>query len=201
MASIPADIYTPASQNRDTAAPGILIITAKDTEDLEFFYPYYRFIEAGYRVDVATPDGGAFKAKHGLGLSHTKKTSEVTPTDYAMLYIPGGKAPAHLKKDGLAVELPKFFIKSGKPVAAICHGPQLLAEADIIKGRRIAAWPEVEKEVAEAGAIYVNAEAVTDGLLITGRWPADLPAFMKAVFKALPAFMHDEDRGHHRAAA
>ncbi len=180
------DTYKPETQTRDMTVPGILILTADKTEDLEFFYPYYRFIEAGYRVDVATPEGGSFKAKHDLGLQETMKLSEVEESDYAMLYIPGGKAPAKLiDEDNMAVDLVKAFVKSGKPIAAICHGPQLLAAADVIRGKNIAAWPEVKDEIEEAGASYLNAETVQDGLFTTARWPADLPSHMKVVLKTL----------------
>jgi len=186
MADLPNDTYQPESNNRG-AQRAILMITAADTEDLEFFYPYYRFIEAGFKVDVATPDGGAFKGKQGLGLKDSKKLTDISADQYEMLYIPGGKAPAKLKKDDNAIALTQQFMTLGKPIAAVCHGPQLLAAADIIQGRRIAAWPEVEGEVSEAGATYVNQECVTDGPFTTARWPGDLPAHMKAVLAKLNA--------------
>ncbi len=179
------DTYLPETQSRDRGTPGILIMTADKTEDLEFFYPYYRFIEAGFHVDVATPDGGAFKGKQGLGLKNSLKIEDVSAADYALLYIPGGKAPAVLKDNEAAITVVKAFVSSEKPVAAICHGPQLLAAANVIRGRRIAAWPEVQKEVEEAGATYVNAETVNDGLFTTARWPGDLPAYMKVVLQLL----------------
>lgn len=181
------DTYLPETQKRDTSTPGVLILTADKTEDLEFFYPFYRLIEAGYRVDVATPEGGPFKAKHDLGLQKTMKLSEVEENEYVMLYIPGGKAPAALKDEEMAVNLVKKFVQNNKPVAAICHGPQLLAKADVIRGKNIAAWPEVKEEVQEAQATYVNAETVQDGLFTTARWPGDLPAYMKQVLKVLEA--------------
>src|SRR6185312_11886690 len=102
------DIYQPETQNRD-AARAILIITADQTEDLEFFYPYYRFLEAGYKVDVATPKGGAFKAKHGLGLQQTKKINDMKADNYVLLYIPGGKAPAELKNNVGVLNLTRDF--------------------------------------------------------------------------------------------
>jgi len=189
--NMPADTYAPMQRG---SGKGILIVTANKTEDLEFFYPYYRFIEAGFKVDVATPDGGEFAAKHGLGLKQTRKLSEVKSADYQMLYIPGGKAPAELKENKAAIEITQQFMKEGKPIAAICHGPQLLAAAGVIKGRRIAAWPEVENELKEAGAQFANEETVADGPFITARWPADLPAHMKRTLQAL-------NSGQQRAAA
>ncbi len=179
------DTYLPQTQNRLADATGILIVTADKTEDLEFFYPYYRFIEAGFRVDVATPDGGAFKGKQGLGLKQTRKLAEVSAENYDLLYIPGGKAPAELKDNQEALALVKNFVRSGKPVAAVCHGPQLLAAADVIRGRRIAAWPEVKDEVIAAGATYVDSETVQDGPFTTARWPGDLPSHVKFTLEAL----------------
>lgn len=174
QANIPDDIYI--TQAREPRQPQkIAMITADGTEDQEFFYPYYRFLEAGYRVDVLTPDGKGFKGKNGAGLSATLKITDVNPKDYALLYIPGGKAPAKLKKEDDAVEFVRAFCGMGRPVGSICHGPQLLAEAGVIEGFKIAAWPECEDEVTKAGAEFVNEACVQDGPFITGRWPADLP--------------------------
>jgi protease I len=184
MTDLPNDIYQPETLNRN-ATRAVLIVTADNTEDLEFFYPYYRFIEAGFKVDVATPNGGAFAAKHGLGIKQTRKIGDVTPDHYDMLYIPGGKAPAQLRENADAIELTKAFAASDKPIAAICHGPQLLAAAAVIIGKQIAAWPECEQEVRDANAIFVNKEMVTDGLFVTARWPGDLPAHMKATLAVM----------------
>jgi len=191
------DLYRPDNRGEEFAH-AILILTADKTEDLEFFYPYYRFIEAGYRVDVATPDGGEFKAKQGLGLKQTKKLIEVIPEDYDLLYIPGGKAPADLKKNIDALTLVRRFAIAEKPIAAICHGPQVLAAAKIIDGRNIAAWPEVKDEVVEGGATYVDRETVVDGQFITARWPGDLPSHLKHILEKL---RHGEKRGHTSVAA
>ena len=184
MPNIPKDTYQPETANRD-AHRAVLMMTAGGTEDLEFFYPYYRFIEAGFKVDVATPQGGEFKGKQGLGLKETRKLDEVEADAYDLLYIPGGKAPAELKKNPKAVDLVKQFAARGKPISAVCHGPQLLAAANVISGRRIAAWPEVESEVRDAGAVYIDQETVIDGPFTTARWPGDLPAHMKATLAAL----------------
>lgn len=181
---IPDDIFAVQSQKRNGPA-SVLFLTADKTEDLEFFYPYYRFIEEGFTVDVATPDGGAFEGKNGTGLKQTKKITEVNATQYDLLYIPGGKAPATLKKDDNAVALVQAYVATGKPVASLCHGPQLLAEANVIQGRKIAAWPEVENEVNEAGATYVNQETCVDGQFITARWPGDLPAQLAETLRVL----------------
>lgn len=183
MAQAPEDIFIATSQPQNNGSR-ILIVTADGTEDTEFFYPYYRFIEAGYAVDVATPKG-SFKGKNGSGLQTTKTLADVEEADYALLYIPGGKAPEALKKEAKAVQLVQAFAHKGKPIAAICHGPQLLAEADVIKDKAIAGYPEIEGEVKEAGASFMNEETVEDGLFVTARWPGDLPKFTKAALAQL----------------
>ena len=114
------DLYRPETDNAG-APRAILMITDNDTEDLEFFYPYYRFIEAGFKVDVVTPEGGALKAKHGLGLKETQKLDSMKAEGYELLYIPGGQAPAHLKKNKAVLSLVQAFADRKKPIAAVCH--------------------------------------------------------------------------------
>ena len=92
----------------------VIIITADDTEDIEFFYPYYRLTEEGYTVDAVTPRGGKFEGKHGLGLKNTRAIDDVRPEDYALLYIPGGKAPAELRKNERVLAFVTLFALSGK---------------------------------------------------------------------------------------
>src|ERR1700733_6587993 len=132
----------------------VVIITADKVEDIEFFYPYYRFIEEGYTVDVVTPKGGKFEGKHGLGLMETKSIDDIRVQDYALLYLPGGKAPAELRKNEKVVSFVKKFAQSGKPIAAICHGPQVLISAGLVRGKRMAAWPEIRNEMTKAGAFF-----------------------------------------------
>jgi len=180
-AEIPDDILTPESL-AEPGAKTALIITADKVEDLEFFYPFYRLTEEGFQVDVATPDGN-FKGKMGYKLPKTLKLEDIQSAEgYDLLILPGGKAPAELKKNDRALALIKQYAATGKPIGAICHGPQLLAAANLIDGRVISGYPEIEEELVEAGANYVAEQALVDGQFITGRWPADLPAWMGAVF-------------------
>ena len=153
----------------------VAILTGDNAEDNEFFYPYYRLTEEGYDVDVITEKGGEFKCKNGAKLKNSMPVESANAAQYELLYIPGGKAPAKLKKDDAAVEFVRAFCGTGKPVGAICHGPQLLAEANVIEGFKIAAYPECEDEVTKAGAQFQNEACVQDGPFITGRYPADLP--------------------------
>jgi protease I len=184
MSEAPEDIHKISSQPKSPKGR-VAILTADGTEDQEFFYPYYRLTEAGYAVDVITPDGKEFKGKNGAGLKSTMKLSNVNPDDYELLYIPGGKAPEKLKKEDEAVDFVVDYVETGKPVASICHGPQLLAKAGVIDGVRIAAWPECQEEVEDAGASYVNEESVQDGQFITARWPGDLPAHLSKVMDVM----------------
>lgn len=185
MAEQKQDYYTAKPQQTGQQGGKVAIVTADDTHDLEFFYPYYRLVEEGYQVDVITPRGGAFKGKFGMGLPNTTAVSDANAADYALLYIPGGKAPEQLKKEEPVIAFVREFCQTGKPVAAICHGPQVLAAAGVINGKKISAWPEVEGEIKAAGGVFTNAESLEDGQFITGRWPADLPAHLNATLKRL----------------
>ncbi len=163
----------------------VAIITADNTQDLEFFYPYYRLNEEGYDVDVITPDGGSFEGKQGMGLRETMPIAQARPQDYALIYIPGGKAPAELRSNEDVLAFVRNFATGGKPIAAICHGPQVLISADVVRGKRIAAWPEVRRELEAADAIFVDEALVEDGQFITARQPGDLPRHMSGVLNCL----------------
>ena len=163
----------------------VLIITADDTQDLEFFYPYYRLNEAGYTVDVATPKGGSFKGKMGMGLKETLSIDDVSPESYALVYIPGGKAPAELRDNSKVISFVKAFAQTGKPIAAICHGPQVLVTADLVRGKKIAAYESVAKEVEEAGGRFSDEALAIDGQFITARVPGDLPRHLCGVIDVL----------------
>jgi len=185
MSILPEDTYQPPLPRKVKGA--VLIITANNVQDLEFFYPYYRLIELGMRVDVATPTGRAFQGEHGMGLKTSHHLDDIKPNDYQLLYIPGGKAPGELKKHDTALRIVRRCVENGIPIAAFCHGPQVLAAAGVITGRTITCWPEIQREVEAAGATYVNRETVVDGQFITGRWPADLPVFMTHIMENIYA--------------
>ncbi len=184
MANNSIDKYVP------TAIPSgngrhVLIIADNNVHDLELFYPYYRLTEAGFTVDVASPKGSEIKGKFGMGLKETMAVNEAEPQSYELLYIPGGGAPESLRKDEGVLKLVKGFIVQDKPVAAFCHGPQVLVSADVVKGKKLAAWPEVAREIEQAGGIFVDEPVVKDGPFITGRWPGDLPLHLNAVLEQL----------------
>lgn len=163
----------------------VLIITGDNAEDTEFFYPYYRLTEEGYQVDVATENGGSFECKHGIGLKETLSVDDVMSEPYALVYLPGGKAPSDLRENEKVLQLVKEFATAGKPIAAICHGAQILVSADLIRGKRISAWPEIRDEIEEAGATFVDEALVEDGQFITGRMPGDLHRHLYGVLDYL----------------
>ena len=199
MSNSNQDIHAVAPiQERLRKNQNIVIVTADNTEDVEFFYPYYRLTEEGYNVDVVTPKGGAFKAKHGLGLQQTKAIDEVQPQNYELLYIPGGKAPSELRDNQQVVNFVKQFAETGKTIAAICHGPQLLAAANLLQGKEVAAWPECQGEMEQAGAKFVDEALVIDGQLITARMPGDLHRHLAGTLDALQG---DTEKHNQRSAA
>jgi len=141
-------------------------------------------------VKLASPE-----KKPIQGMKHDEKGATITPDltlddvrveDYDGLILPGGVAnPDRLRTNRKAVDLVRAFVHSGKPVAAICHGPWLLVEADIVSGRTVTSWPSVRTDLANAGAKVVDQEVAIDGNLITSRKPADIPAFVFAFRKAV----------------
>lgn len=174
-----------SSKQGSGSAPAVLIISDDKANDLELFYPYYRLCEAGYRVDIASPAGEAIKGDHGFEIKANLRVVDAKPENYALLYLPGGKAPASLRKDENVLNFVKAFAATGKPIAAMCHGPQILVSADLVKGKRLTSWPDVGEEITKAGGVHVDQPTVTDGQYITARWPGDLPNHLEATLKAL----------------
>jgi protease I len=162
-----------------------LIISADNFEDSELLVPYYRLKEEGIEVDVASMKAGSIKGKHGYEVEVTKELKDVNAGAYDILILPGGKAPAAVRKEKKALDLARYFFEKNRPVAAICHGGQTLISAGLVKGRRVTCYRSVVPEMKEAGALYEDAEVVVDGNLVTSRQPSDLPAFMREIMKKI----------------
>jgi len=168
----------------------VLMIATDGFEQSELFEPRRKLIDAGASVTLASP-----KTDPIQGMEHDQKGDTITPDitldqvkieDYDGLVLPGGVAnPDTLRMNETAVEIIRNFTLSGKPVAAICHGPWLLIEADVVDGRTVTSWPSVRTDLANAGATVVDQEVVVDGNLITSRKPDDIPAFVDAFSAAL----------------
>lgn len=162
-----------------------LILSADNFEDAELLVPYYRFIEEGFTVDVASMKRGTITGKHGYQVGVDLAFEEVDPDGYDLLLLPGGKAPAEIRRDQSALEIARSFFAHEKPVAAICHGPQILISAGVMEGKRATCYRAVTAELKDAGALYVDREVVVDGNLVTSRCPSDIPAFMREVMKKI----------------
>lgn len=167
-----------------------IILTADRFEDMELFFPFFRLLEEGIKVDIAGPTKGEIHGENGYGLEVGMTFSQVKPENYDLLILPGGApdgAPATIRKSKIAQNISKDFMKAGKPIAAICHGPYTLISANLLKGRKATGfWGDgVPDELKKAGAIYEDKEVIVDGNLITSRHPMDLPAFMREIMKMI----------------
>lgn len=162
-----------------------LIVSADHFEDTELLVPFYRLEEEGLEVDVASIARGKIHGKHGYEVVVNKAMRDVSADDYDLLVLPGGKAPATLRKEQAAVAIAQDFMRRNKPVAAICHGPQILITAGVMQGRRATCYHSVAEELQAAGALYEDREVVVDDKLVTSRHPADLPAFMREMVRLL----------------
>lgn len=163
----------------------VLVISAEQFEDTELLVPYYRLREAGMEVTVASLKKAPITGKHGYRVDVDIAVEDVEPRDYDALVLPGGKAPAALRKDEKVLEAARHFFEAKKPVAAICHGPQVLISAGLMKGRRATCYGSVKGELEKSGARYEDREVVVDENLVTSRQPSDLPAFMRETMRKL----------------
>ena len=164
-----------------------LIVATNGFEDSEFNYPYYRLREEGHEVDVTTPNGESIEGKHGYEFDADYAIDEHEPAEWAeeydFLVVPGGRSPESLRRETPeAADIVREFDEREQPVAAICHGAQLLISADVLEGREVTGYWTLEVDVENAGAEFVDEEVAVDGHLVTSRVPDDLPAFMEAFF-------------------
>jgi protease I len=157
-----------------------LIVSGPLFEDAELLEPAARLGQAGIEVVLAASQAGPLRGKHGA-LVEARALSAVEGKDYDLLVLPGGKAPALLCKEKRLLDLVRDFMAAGKTVAAICHGPLVLAAAGVLAGRRVTCYRKVAGELQGAGARYLDAPVVVDDNLITARVPADLPDFLAAI--------------------
>lgn len=168
----------------------VMILATHGFEQSELMKPKAALEKAGVRAVVVSPEAGEIKgwAEKNWGESVTVDNTidEVSADDFDALLLPGGQMnPDSLRMDEGAVQLVKDFADAGKPIAAICHGPWLLVEADVVEGRTVTGWPSIRTDLMNAGADVVDREVVQDGNLITSRKPEDIPAFSKALIAKL----------------
>lgn len=165
----------------------VAFIVGDGFEDSEFRQPYDRLREAGHAVVIYGSEAGeTIKGKQGKESIEVEEAPSGGEAErFDALLLPGGHGPDALRMDDAVVAMVKGFVDAGKPVAAICHGPQLLIEADVVRGRTMTSWPSVKTDLENAGADWVDREVVEDGPFITSRKPDDLEAFSDALIARL----------------
>ncbi|WP_198646983.1 DJ-1/PfpI family protein [Pannonibacter carbonis] len=188
------------------AAKKILMITGDFTEDYETMVPFQALMAVGHTVHAVCPGKKAgqtvatsihdfegdqtYTEKRGHNFALNATFADINPEDYDALVIPGGRAPEYLRLDAAVLAAVRHFFEAGKPVAAICHGAQLLSAARVIEGRTVSAYPACRPEVELAGGTYADIAidgAVTDGNLVTApAWPAH-PAWLAQFMTAMAA--------------
>ena len=156
-------------------------------EDSEFKHPYDAFKQAGHQVTVIGLEAG--KDLNGKKDQVTTRAEtgidQVRPDQFDALFIPGGYSPDHLRANPKMVSFTRAFFDAQKPVFAICHGPQLLITAGVVKGRKLTAWQTIQDDLKQVGANVVDQDVVVDKNLVTSRKPADIPAFIRESLKVL----------------
>lgn len=169
----------------ETPKKRVAMVLANNFEDVEATDPKEYLEGLGAEVTVIGVERGRIQGKKGGALEADATFAEVSPDDFAMLVIPGGGSPENLRIHEPAVAFTRRFVESGKPVASICHGPQLLISAKVLDGRSLTAVNKIRDDVVNAGGNYVDEPLVEDGNLITSRVPGDLPVFDEAIGRAL----------------
>jgi len=165
----------------------VAMILGEQFEDSELRIPYDRLRQAGHQVTFIGVDAGrTLRGKRGKEkVSPDLSIDQANASDFDALVIPGGYSPDHLRTSIKMVGFTREMVLAGKPVAAVCHGPSMLVEADVLDGRVVTSWPSVRTDLLNAGARWVDREVVEDGNLITSRRPEDLEAFSAAIVRAL----------------
>jgi protease I len=167
----------------------VAIVLADDFEDVEFESPYQSLVDAGHEVTVVgTTEAKELTGKQGrVTVTVDRAVGQVAATDFDALLIPGGYSPDKLRTDDDIVRFVRACADQGMPIAAICHAPSLLIEADLVSGRTLTSWPSIRTDLTNAGAAWMDQEVVTDGNLITSRNPDDIPAFTATLLERLDA--------------
>lgn len=173
----------------------VAILTEEGFEQVELTSPKQALEEAGAKVDVISPKTGKIKAwdktNWGIEIDVDKNLNDVSPDDYDALVLPGGVLnPDKLRQNKKAVAFVSAFLDEGKPVAAICHGPQMLIETGMIGGRTLTSYPSLETDLKNAGAHWIDQEVVVDNGLVTSRRPDDLEAFNRKAIEEIGEGTH-----------
>jgi deglycase len=165
--------------------PRVAMVIANNYEDIEADSPREHLESLGARVTVIGITRDRVKGKKGGSMEPDATFADVAPDQFDMLVIPGGGAPENLRIVDEAVAFTRDFTVQGRPVAAICHGPQLLISAEVLGGRTLTSVNKIRDDIRNAGGNYVDQALVVDANLITSRTPADLPQFNEAIAAAI----------------
>jgi protease I len=164
----------------------VAVLVEDGFEDSELSGPVAGLSEAGLIVTLVGPFAAReYTGKRGLVVTSDIAAGAARREEFDALVIPGGHAPDRMRMRHAMVDLARAMSADGKPVAAICHGPQLLISAGVLRGRTLTCWPSIAIDVTNAGGLYVDRPVVRDGNLITSRKPADVPQFTAALLAAL----------------
>lgn len=165
----------------------VAVVVGPEFEDSELEQPCNALREAGHHVTIVGQEAHeTLTGKRGnVEVEVDVAAADARAEMFDALLIPGGHSPDNLRIDEDVVGFVKTFVRAGKPIAAVCHGPQLLIEADGVDGRTMTSWPSVRKDLVNAGARWIDEEVVVDGHLVTSRKPDDLPAFSRALLRQL----------------
>ncbi len=183
----------------------IAILVTEGFEQPELTGPKEALEQAGARAEIISPAGEKVRAwKHtdwGDSFKVDVPLAEADPQNYDGLVLPGGVMnPDKLRQDQRAVDFVRALFQAGKPVAAICHGPWMLVEADVVRGRRVTSWPSLRTDLRNAGADWVDQQVVVDNGLVTSRKPADIPAFNAKMIEEFAEGIHGRQAAFRRAA-
>lgn len=164
----------------------VAILIENMFDERELIYPYYRLKEAGYEVHlVGSEKDKIYTSKSNFSEKSTHSSDKVNAEDYDAVVIPGGFSPDYMRRNKHTVNFVKEMDRLGKPIAAICHGPWMMASCCDLKGKKVTGFFAIKDDLVNAGAEYVDAKVVVDKNLITSRTPEDLPAFLKAIIEAI----------------
>lgn len=174
----------------------VAVLATDGFEYVELVKPRQALLDAGAKVDVISPKDGKIKGwdvdKWGDEIKVDVALKSARPENYDALLLPGGVLnPDKLRQDPQAVAFVRSFFSAHKPVAAICHGPWMLVEADVVRGRKLTSWPSLKTDIRNAGGEWVDEQVITDHGLITSRKPDDIPAFNQKLVEEIAEGKHN----------
>jgi protease I len=195
-----------AANSPSLSGKRVAILATDGVEQVELTEPRKALDAAGAKTKVVSPKSGSIKGWNftnwGDDIKVDVALDSTSPDDFDALMLPGGVInPDTLRMNEDAVNFVRAFFEAGKPVASICHGPWMLVEADVVRGRNVTSWPSLRTDLRNAGANWTDSESVTDHGLVTSRKPDDIPAFSRKMIEEFAEGVHEEQRASVHAGA